>query len=410
MVQQSKKRQGTTKRTNSKSAAPKPQKLTPVSCLECRRRKIKCDRGRICKSCEKKGLDCVYPDTFRSIKISNSSSIHEFVHLPTPAPSGVSKDAVSNLNGFSNVNVNSSSVSPSGSTSAYVSSSSSSSTTSPAVSGIRKPSTTRGRKSSESISPASASSIGISVNTPNISNGSHRGSMDTISTSTATALTTSNDENNLLKEIARLRNENKALVQKLESCSSVNSANGGGKPSQMPSFEFSHNGVNDSNYISKQIMVNENTLKCYIKSHVSLLPLSTNKNTSLQLYSRIIRQLFAENELGQYGLAKNELLEAIVRIKDDFESMELVMLISVISLIVFKTNPDLVEVVISESGMSTTELVAGMEEKFRVYKRMSTQTRGLYKLQSLLLYLEFHADDQAMFHGLCLDVCVMYSG
>ncbi|GMG19245.1 unnamed protein product [Ambrosiozyma monospora] len=420
MVQQNKKRK-VTKRTNSKSVASKPQRLTPVSCLECRRRKIKCDRGRICKSCEKKGLDCVYPDTFRSIKISNSSSIHEFVPLPN-LTGGVSKDAVSNLNGFSNANVNSSSVSPSA-TSAYVSSaSSSSSTPSLVVNGIWKLSTTRGSKLSESSS-SSASSIGTSVNTPNISNGSHRGSTTTLNTiSTSTSISTSSsttstdpsDKSNLLKEIARLRNENKVLAQKLESCSSSNSANGvittTVNPSQMPSFEFSLNGMNNSNYISKQIMVTENRLKCYIKSHVSLLPLSTNKNTSLQLYSRIIRRLFTQNELTQYGLVKNKLLEAIVRIKDDFESMELVMLISVICLIVFKTNSDLVEVVVSESGISTSELVAAMEEKFKVYKRMSTRTRGLFKLQSLLLYLEFHADDQALFHGLCFDVCVMYSG
>ncbi|KAG7817251.1 hypothetical protein KL928_003986 [Ogataea angusta] len=46
------------------------KKSVPVSCLECRRRKIKCDRGVVCKSCERKKLTCEYPETFRSIKIS----------------------------------------------------------------------------------------------------------------------------------------------------------------------------------------------------------------------------------------------------------------------------------------------------------------------------------------------------
>ncbi|KAH3663704.1 hypothetical protein OGAPHI_005105 [Ogataea philodendri] len=46
------------------------KKVVPVSCLECRRRKIKCDRGIVCKSCERKKLKCEYPETFRSIKIS----------------------------------------------------------------------------------------------------------------------------------------------------------------------------------------------------------------------------------------------------------------------------------------------------------------------------------------------------
>ncbi|KAG7738464.1 hypothetical protein KL923_003161 [Ogataea haglerorum] len=46
------------------------KKSVPVSCLECRRRKIKCDRGVVCKNCEGKKLTCEYPETFRSIKIS----------------------------------------------------------------------------------------------------------------------------------------------------------------------------------------------------------------------------------------------------------------------------------------------------------------------------------------------------
>ncbi|KAG7893346.1 hypothetical protein KL905_002925 [Ogataea polymorpha] len=46
------------------------KKSVPVSCLECRRRKIKCDRGVVCKNCERKKLTCEYPETFRSIKIS----------------------------------------------------------------------------------------------------------------------------------------------------------------------------------------------------------------------------------------------------------------------------------------------------------------------------------------------------
>ncbi|CDK28813.1 unnamed protein product [Kuraishia capsulata CBS 1993] len=48
----------------------KERLLFPVSCVTCRRRKIKCDRVLPCLSCVKRGEDCRYPEKYRSIEIS----------------------------------------------------------------------------------------------------------------------------------------------------------------------------------------------------------------------------------------------------------------------------------------------------------------------------------------------------
>ncbi|GME68403.1 unnamed protein product [[Candida] boidinii] len=42
----------------------------PISCIECRRRKIKCNKINPCNQCVKKGIECEYPAKFRSIEIN----------------------------------------------------------------------------------------------------------------------------------------------------------------------------------------------------------------------------------------------------------------------------------------------------------------------------------------------------
>ena len=43
--------------------------LLPISCVSCRRRKIKCNKKKPCDQCTKRQLICEFPPTFRNIKI-----------------------------------------------------------------------------------------------------------------------------------------------------------------------------------------------------------------------------------------------------------------------------------------------------------------------------------------------------
>lgn len=43
--------------------------VLPISCNECRRRKIRCDRVEPCKNCSSRSITCTYPSKFRSIEI-----------------------------------------------------------------------------------------------------------------------------------------------------------------------------------------------------------------------------------------------------------------------------------------------------------------------------------------------------
>lgn len=43
--------------------------LFPISCVSCRRRKIKCNKKKPCDQCIKRQLICEFPATFRNIKI-----------------------------------------------------------------------------------------------------------------------------------------------------------------------------------------------------------------------------------------------------------------------------------------------------------------------------------------------------
>lgn len=42
----------------------------PISCISCRRKKIKCNKVRPCNQCEKRQICCNFPSTFRNIKIN----------------------------------------------------------------------------------------------------------------------------------------------------------------------------------------------------------------------------------------------------------------------------------------------------------------------------------------------------
>lgn len=43
--------------------------VLPISCNECRRRKIRCNRVHPCKNCIPRGISCTYPEKFRSIEL-----------------------------------------------------------------------------------------------------------------------------------------------------------------------------------------------------------------------------------------------------------------------------------------------------------------------------------------------------
>lgn len=44
--------------------------VLPISCNECRRRKIRCDRIQPCQNCTNKSIPCTYPSKFRSIDLN----------------------------------------------------------------------------------------------------------------------------------------------------------------------------------------------------------------------------------------------------------------------------------------------------------------------------------------------------
>lgn len=64
----------------------------PISCISCRRKKIKCNKVRPCNQCEKRQICCNFPSTFRNIKI-NEDELHN------PSWSGHSEHSSSNGSG-----------------------------------------------------------------------------------------------------------------------------------------------------------------------------------------------------------------------------------------------------------------------------------------------------------------------
>lgn len=53
------------------SLPPQQSVIYPISCVECRRRKIKCCKRYPCVQCSRKNIRCEYPEKFRSIEVNN---------------------------------------------------------------------------------------------------------------------------------------------------------------------------------------------------------------------------------------------------------------------------------------------------------------------------------------------------
>ncbi|ANZ74753.1 BA75_01850T0 [Komagataella pastoris] len=78
---------------------PKYKKF-PVACHNCRKSKIKCDRNYPCSKCTLKGLNCGYPDKFRSL------SLDKLIESPETSP--MSRPSVSSTNDLEKTESNSS--------------------------------------------------------------------------------------------------------------------------------------------------------------------------------------------------------------------------------------------------------------------------------------------------------------
>lgn len=50
----------------------------PISCITCRRRKIKCNKKKPCNQCLRKGIVCEFPSKFRNISIPSDGESHDY--------------------------------------------------------------------------------------------------------------------------------------------------------------------------------------------------------------------------------------------------------------------------------------------------------------------------------------------
>lgn len=71
----------------------------PISCVSCRRKKIKCNKIKPCNQCEKRDICCKYPSTFRNIKINeddieNMGSIQRELSNSSGSASGSTGPAI----------------------------------------------------------------------------------------------------------------------------------------------------------------------------------------------------------------------------------------------------------------------------------------------------------------------------
>ncbi|KAK6200388.1 uncharacterized protein RJT21DRAFT_114803 [Scheffersomyces amazonensis] len=61
--------------------------ISPISCISCRRKKIKCNKKKTCNQCIKRNIPCEFPSTFRNIRIKeqiSSSSSSQSLIDPQP--------------------------------------------------------------------------------------------------------------------------------------------------------------------------------------------------------------------------------------------------------------------------------------------------------------------------------------
>ncbi|PIS57378.1 hypothetical protein CJI97_000414 [Candidozyma auris] len=56
----------------------------PISCISCRRKKIKCNKKKPCNQCVKKGVICEFPSKFRNINIQNEHDSNAHSHEMSP--------------------------------------------------------------------------------------------------------------------------------------------------------------------------------------------------------------------------------------------------------------------------------------------------------------------------------------
>lgn len=56
----------------------------PISCISCRRKKIKCNKKKPCNQCVKKGVICEFPSKFRNINIQNEHDSNAHLHEMSP--------------------------------------------------------------------------------------------------------------------------------------------------------------------------------------------------------------------------------------------------------------------------------------------------------------------------------------
>lgn len=69
----------------------------PISCISCRRKKIKCNKKKPCNQCIKKGVICEFPRKFRNINITNEHDHHSHTHEMSPVRSSSNLDSNSPL-------------------------------------------------------------------------------------------------------------------------------------------------------------------------------------------------------------------------------------------------------------------------------------------------------------------------
>lgn len=56
--------------------------VLPISCISCRKRKIKCNKLKPCNQCNRRNIDCSFPSTFRNIEIQGLESNEDFKEQP----------------------------------------------------------------------------------------------------------------------------------------------------------------------------------------------------------------------------------------------------------------------------------------------------------------------------------------
>lgn len=78
--------------------------VLPISCISCRRRKIKCNKLKPCNQCQKRRIVCQFPSTFRNIKIDENELEANELSINEDRNRSKSSSSVSNNSGSSSSN------------------------------------------------------------------------------------------------------------------------------------------------------------------------------------------------------------------------------------------------------------------------------------------------------------------